>query len=235
MRPNLLAPLVLLLALTFAASPFLSEGFKGFTPGQFPVVADRWPVQPVGWAFSIWGAIYLWLVAGSVWGLIRARTAPDWQEMRLPLALSLGIGSFWIAVANLQPVLATVMLIFMAATALAAFLRAPAGLWAAGPVGLYAGWLTAACGVAVAIVLGGQGVMSGQAAALLVLPGVIAVALAVVWARPEVLSYALAVGWALVGVIVANAKAGNLPVIALAATGLAAVAAVVFVRRREKP
>ena len=229
----LLAPLVLITTLTFAGSPFLSEGFRGFTPSQFPVVADRWPVQPMGWAFSIWGAIYLWLILGAVYGLIRAGRDPDWAEMRRALILSLAVGSFWITVANLQPVLATVMLIFMAATAIAAFLRAPAGLWAAGPVGLYAGWVTAACGVAIAITLGGQGVLTGQQAAYLSLTGVTLTALLVVWRRPEVPSYAFGAGWALFGVIVSNARAGDWPVLALALVGLLLVAATLLLRRRK--
>lgn len=238
MDRKLLAPLTLIVALTFAGSPFLSDGFRGFTPSQFPVVADRWPVQPVGWAFSIWGAIYLWLIVGAGYGLVRAWRNPDWQEMRLALILSLTVGSFWITVANLQPVLATVMLIFMAATAIAAFLRAPtgkggAGLWAAGPVGLYAGWVTAACGVAIAITLGGQGVLTGAQAAYLSLTGVILAALIIVWRRPEVPSYAFGAGWALFGVIVSNARAGDWPVLSLAAVGLSLVTATLLLRRRK--
>ncbi|WP_031328170.1 hypothetical protein ACTTAF_03655 [Rhodobacter capsulatus] len=233
MDRRLLAPLVLIVALTFAGSPFLSDGFRGFTPSQFPVVAERWPVQPVGWAFSIWGAIYLWLIAGAAYGLVRAWRDPAWAEMRLALILSLAVGSFWITVANLQPVLATVMLIFMAATAIAAFLRAPAGLWAAAPVGLYAGWVTAACGVAIAITLGGQGVLTGQQAAYLSLTGVICTAVLVVWRRPEVPSYAFGAGWALFGVIVSNARAGDWPVLVLAALGLLLVAATLLLRRRK--
>ncbi|MBZ4021329.1 hypothetical protein CKO11_02490 [Rhodobacter sp. TJ_12] len=229
----LLAPMTLVLALAFAAAPILTEGFRGFTPGQFPVPADRWPVAPVGWAFSIWGVIYLWLVAGATWGLVCARTAPAWQAMRGPLALSLAIGVPWIWVANWQPAAAAVMLVFMAATALAALLRAPRGPWSAGPVGLYAGWLCAATAVAFGIVLAGQGVLAAQTASLLALAGLLAVGLGVVWRRPDVPSYAFAVGWALMGVIVANLKAENMPVVALCAAGLAALAGLWRLRIRE--
>ncbi|PTV96311.1 hypothetical protein C8J27_102105 [Rhodobacter aestuarii] len=228
-----LAPLTLVLAVAFAAAPVLTEGFKGFTPGQFPVPADHWPVAPVGWAFSIWGAIYLWLVAGATWGLVRARTAPAWQAMRGPLSLSLAIGVPWIWVANWQPAAAAVMLVFMATTALAALIRAPRGLWAAGPVGLYAGWLCAATAVATGIVLAGQGVLSAQVASALTLSALLVVGLAMTWRRPDVPSYALAVGWALMGVIVANLKVENLPIVALCAAGLAALAGLWLTRRRE--
>ena len=54
--------------LFFAASPFLSEGFNGFAPDQFPVPQDDPPVQPAGYAFSIWGVIYLWLIVGTGFG-----------------------------------------------------------------------------------------------------------------------------------------------------------------------
>ena len=234
MIQRLLAPLTLLAALAFAAAPFVVGGFGGFTPAQFPVVAERWPVQPVGWAFSIWGVIYLWLVVSAGWGLWRARTKPDWQEMRGPLVVSLALAAAWIPVAQRQPVAAAVMLIFMAATATAAFLRAPRGVFGAGPVGLYAGWVTAACGIAVGISLGGQGVMSGQAAAMLCLGAVIAAGLAVQWLRPDVPSYGFGVSWALMGVIIGNAPDGATSLLALCGFGLLALGAVVWRRRARQ-
>ena len=234
MIQRLLAPLTLLAALSFAAAPFVVGGFGGFTPAQFPVVVERWPVQPVGWAFSIWGGIYLWLVIGSGWGLWRARNDAQWQAMRGPLAVSLALGTAWIPVAQRQPVAATVMLIFMAATALAAFLRAPRGVFGAGPVGLYAGWVTAACGIALGISLGGQGVLSGQAAALVCLGAVILAGLCVQWLRPDVPSYGFGVAWALMGVIIANAPEGNLHLLALCGTGLVALGAMVWRRRARQ-
>jgi hypothetical protein len=164
---------------------------------------------------------------------VRARTDPRWQAMRPPLLLSLGLGSFWIWVANAQPVAAAVMLIFMAATAIAAFLRAPAGVWGAGPVGLYAGWVTAACGAGVGIVLGGQGVLTGQNAAYLMLSAVVVVAITVVRQRPAAPGFAFGVGWALLGVMVANASAANFPVVGLAGVGLAALGGTLVLCRRN--
>lgn len=221
-----LAPLTLVLALAFAAAPALTEGFRGFTPGQFPVPADRWPVVPAGWAFAIWGVIYLWLVAGATWGLVRARTAPAFQEMRGPLCLSLAIGTPWIWVANRQPAGAAVMLVFMAATAILAFLRAPSGPWAAWPVGLYAGWLSAATAVAFGVVLPGQGVLAPQAAALVALAALVVVALAVIRARADAPGYAAAVLWALFGVSVANLRADDIVMVAFST--IAAFALLVF-------
>ena len=222
------APLVALLTASFVLSPLASDSFAGFEPTQFPVVAESWPVQPVGWAFSIWGVIYLGLGLSAGLGLLRHRTDPAWAAMRGPLALSLAVGTFGIAVAGVAPVAATAMIVVMAASALAALGRAPAGLAARGAVGLYAGWLTAATGVAVAVVLSGYGLLGAQTAAIVLLGAVLIVALAVFSRQPRAWGYGLGVGWALIGVIAANLPAANLPVIALAGLGIVALGAVAW-------
>ncbi|KGJ15049.1 hypothetical protein, partial [Paracoccus sanguinis] len=206
-----MALLVLILAVLFALSPLASDGFNGFTPAQFPVVNEDWPIQPAGWAFSIWGVIYLWLIAGCVVGVWRARHAPDWAAMRPALALSLGVGVFWIAAANRSPPLATAMIVVMAGAAVAALWRTGRtdAVWQRAPVGFYAGWLTAATGVAIGVLLGGYGVLSPQAAALVMLPLILIAALIVQRRRPDALTYPLAVGWALVGIAADNLRGGS--------------------------
>lgn len=222
MRPKTLAMVVLIATLTFAFSPLMTSGFNGFTGDQFPVPQDDPPVQPAGYAFSIWGVIYLWLITSAVYGLWRAADDPNWQEMRPALAISLIIGTFWIAAANAAPIVATVMIVVMAATAIAAMLRAGSRQpWLqVRPIALYAGWLTAATGVAMGVVLGGYAILSAQVAAIVCLVGVLAVALAVQAARPREWGYPAAVIWALVGVIVANMTGPNIAVIALAVLGI---------------
>ena len=64
---------VALAALAFAAAPFLAEPFTGYTGDQLPVPQPDPILQPPGWAFSIWGVIYLWLLSGSLYGALRAR------------------------------------------------------------------------------------------------------------------------------------------------------------------
>lgn len=228
------AGVVLGLAVLFALSPLASDGFNGFTPTQFPVIRD-WPVQPVGWAFSIWGLIYGWLIAGSLYGLARAPQAPGWQAMRPALGLSLGLGVFWIAVANLAPVAATAMILVMAAAAIAAMLRAgnQDRLWLAAPIGLYAGWLTAASGVALGVVLGGHGILAAQVAALTMLASVLGVAMLIAARRPQVWTYPLAVGWAALGIAVKNLGLGNPAVWGLALAGIAVLGLQYLANRRR--
>lgn len=232
-RP-LLAIAVALATAAFALSPFLTQEFAGFRPEQFPVVIEFWPVQPAGWAFGIWGVIYLWLLAGALWGWFQAPHDPDWQKMRLPLLVSLCLGIFWIAAANAAPILATVMIFAMAAGAIVAMLRAgdDARVWQVRPVALYAGWLTVASGVGTGVVLSGYGVMTAQSAALTMLALVMLVALWVQFRRPAEWAYPAAIIWGLCGVCAANLPSGNWPVIALSAIGVAALAAGFVLRGR---
>ena len=226
--------LTLLFAVLFALSPLASDGFNGFTPDQFPVVQHRWPVQPAGWAFSIWGLIYLWLIAGSVWGLLKAPYDPEWQRMRCPLLVSLTVGTFWIAAANASPILATAMIVVMVVAAIIALLRAGHGqpFWQVGPVGLYAGWLTAATGVAIAVLLSGYGIMSARPAAMLLIVVVLALALWVQSRRPSGVTYPIAVAWALIGIVAANWGSGHSHVAFLAGLGIVALAAQYLLRGR---
>jgi hypothetical protein len=67
------------------------------------VPVDDPPIQPAGWAFAIWGVIYLWLVASAGYGLFKRDVDPGWDATRWPLFVSLGIGASWIAVAMIAP------------------------------------------------------------------------------------------------------------------------------------
>ena len=201
------AILTLVATLAFVTSPFYSGGFGGFEPGQFPVPQDDPPVQPAGYAFAIWSVIYLWLVAHAGFGLVARADDTGWDAARWPLIVSLVVGTPWITVAQQSPVAATVMIWVMWAGAALALIRAArAGAdrwWLAAPIGLYAGWLTAASCVSLGLLAGGYGLVGLVPAAWLAL--VIALALAVaVMAFTRVPEYALAVAWALVAVAVAN-------------------------------
>lgn len=198
------AILVAVAALAFAASPFFVP-FDGFDPTAYPVPQDDPPVQPAGYAFSIWGPIYLWLLASAGFGLLRRADAPGWDATRWPLFVSLAIGAAWLPVAERSPVWATVLIWAMLAGALLALLRAPATerAWLAWPVGLYAGWLTGASAVSLGLLAAGYGLtgpvaagFGGIAIAALVAGGVVQAT-----ANP---AYAAAAVWALVGIVVQN-------------------------------
>lgn len=216
------AILTFVAALAFAVSPFLSSGFNGFAADQFPVPQDDPPIQPAGYAFAIWGLLYLWLIAGTGFGLLMRADAADWRTGRAPLLLSLAVGSGWIAVAQVSVIAATVLIWIMLAAALVALARAGTGdRWLQRePVGAYAGWLTAAASVSIGLVLAGYGFTSQGVAAYVGLALALGIAAGVQRIRPDSVGYPGAVIWALVGVLVANLTPANVGVIGLSGLGI---------------
>jgi hypothetical protein len=227
-----LAILVLLLSAAFAASPLLVPGFGGFDPNQFPIPQVSPPVQPAGYAFSIWGLIYLWLIAGALFGL---RRPVEWQPMRAPLAVSLAIGATWLPVALLSPLWAAVLIWAMLLTALVALFRAPVAdaPWAAWPLALYTGWLSAASCVSLGLLAAGYGWMSQSTAAYAFVGLAIILALTVQTLLRRAPTYGLAVIWALIAVAVQNWGIATAGVAWLALLG--AVAMVLPMIRSTRP
>lgn len=231
-----LALATFLLCLTFAGSTLVVPDFGGFDADQFPIPQEDPPVQPAGYAFAIWGVICLWLTAGALFGLLRRAEAPDWQPMRAPLCLSLAVGTIWLPVAVTSAVWAAILIWVMLAGALIALFRAPAldRWWAAYPLGLYTGWLSAAACVALGLVSAGWGFLDAQTAALVFVFLALVLASAVQTALPRVPSYAVAVVWALAAIVVQN-LAGNATVAALAAGGALVLAWRTYRRWRATP
>ena len=224
MSRSLIALLTFLLAIGFAVSPFFVSGFNGFSPDQFPIPQDNPPVQPAGYAFSIWGMIYVWLIVGMGWGLWKRRADYLWHDMRLPLALSLFVGCFWLAVAVASPIWASVLIWVMLVSALYALFRTPREDrgFAALPVGLYAGWLSAASCVSLGLLAAGYGWMSGPTAGLVFVGLAIVIAAGVQSSLMRAPTYGIGVIWALVAVVVANVATAP-TVAALAAGGAIAL------------
>lgn len=217
-----LAIIVLILSVAFAASPLLVPGFGGFDPNQFPIPQDNPPVQPAGYAFSIWGLIYLWLIASALFGLKRPS---EWAAMRPALAVSLAIGATWLPVAMLSPVWAAILIWAMLVTALIALFRAPSGdaPWAAWPLGLYAGWLSAASCVSLGLLAAGYGWMEQRTAAYVFVGLAILLALGVQGLLNRAPTYGLAVIWALLAVAVQNWGTATTGVAWLALVGCVAM------------
>lgn len=206
---NTAAILTLILTLTFVISPALTDPFSGFRADQLPIPQIDPPVQPAGYAFAIWGLIYAWLVVSAVYGIWKRADAPDWDRARWPLIVSLAVGTPWLAVANQSAVGATIMIFAMAAGAILALLRAPqADQWFFRvPVGIYAGWLTAASFVSLGSTAAGFGLLTGAIGwAYLGITGAL-IAGALVLLRSGSAAYGLTIVWALAGIIVANGTA----------------------------
>jgi len=217
------AILVLIVALAFAIAPFLSPEFGGIDPDRYPVPQNNPPVQPIGWAFSIWGPIYLWLVAHAAFGALKFRQDAEWDTGRIALALSLAVGTIWLPVALVSPIWATILIWIMLMAALAALYRSgnasPAWI-AKWPLALYAGWLSVASFLSIGLLLAGYGFVDEYTAA------VIALILATGFAgynalRVQSWPYAIAVSWGFFGIAVANM--GSAMMLVIAAVAAAAI------------
>jgi hypothetical protein len=222
-----LAILTALFTATFGLAPFVTEPFMGFRPDQLPIPQIDPPIQPSGYAFSIWGVIYTWLIVSAIFGLWKRRDDSTWSAARAPLALSLALGTPWLAIANTDAVWATVVIMAMAAAAITALLLTPKTdrWWLQTPVALFAGWLTAASFVSLGSMAAGYGIFFGGLGwAYAGITGALLVALAVQTRIPRAPEYGAAVIWALFGIIVANGMTNAL-VSGLAAAGIAIIAA----------
>ena len=213
------------LSTAFAVAPALTSPFSGFEADQLPNPQMNPPVQPAGYAFAIWGLIYAWLIISASYGVWKRRDDPVWNAPRPALAISLAIGVPWLAIANASAVWATITIWLMALFAIIALVRAPvADRWLfQAPVGIYAGWLTAASFVSLGSTAAGYNILTDQYYwAIICIIGALAVATFVYTKRPSAPEYLFTVIWALVGIIVANGMAQ--PIIsALAAGGIVAL------------
>ncbi|SEM81672.1 hypothetical protein SAMN04488003_10530 [Loktanella fryxellensis] len=216
-----LATLTLVVTLAFAAAPLVSGDFAGFASDQLPVPQIDPPIQPAGYAFAIWGPIYLWLVASAIYGYLRRPDDPEWDRARVPLCISLGAGIPWLIIAQISAVWASVTIVIMLGGALVALDRAPTvrRWWLRAPVALYAGWLTAATFVSLGVTLAGYGILlDGYGWAIVGVIGALAVTIAT-YARTPSPIYVGAVIWALVAICVTNGTT-NFVVTSLAITGI---------------
>lgn len=236
LQPRSLAILTLALTAAFAIAPALSPSFAGYRPDQLPVFIARHAVQPSGYAFSIWGVIYLWLIGHAAFGLYKRAEHPAWTAVRPALIAAATLGTVWLAIAASAPLIATAVIIPMAAFCIAAFLRADVQVdrWIlSAPLAMFAGWLSAASLVSLGIMLGGYGIMPHKIAALLMLALLLGGGIYIQSRRPQMPVYGATVVWAMIAVAVANRETA--PLIA-SITVLAAVcmaSATIWLRKKS--
>lgn len=232
--------LIVLASALFAVLTGQLQQFAGLgqTPAEFSADSDA-TLRVVGWAFAIWGPIYLGLIAYAVRQVLPQTGESDmirWFGWPSALAL-LGIG-WWILAAAWDAEAATIVLIFGSlivllipllthAGAIRALARGDRDRWlTVWPLAALAGWLTVASPVNLLTVATGNGdlptLLPPTGWALLAVAGVAAFALFTTW-RLRLLAYPVPVAWGLLGVFAAEQARGNL------ALGFAALAASLIV------
>lgn len=224
---------------------FAGGQFGGFSADQsLPT-----PAQPAGYAFAIWGPIYLGCLLYAIHqAMPRNADHPALRAVAWP-TVALFVGStLWLWLAKHGPLWATVQVIWaMLGLAVAVMLglarpRAPLSrttkLVAGWPLALYAGWLSAAAFVNTAAILPTYGTgtagLGVDGLGLLMVGMAAMLALVILVASRGALPYALAVVWALVGIVIANRATSTTMV--WTATGAAVLLLVVLlaIRRRRR-
>jgi hypothetical protein len=233
---RIIQPALLLATLAFAVAPAFTPSFRGYDPGTFPVQIENPSVQPAGYAFAIWGLIYLWLIAHAAFGLMKRRGDPAFVKPAVPLTLSVVLGTVWLAIAVASPIPAAVAIIAMAAFAIYAYVIAdPAqDRWLlSAPLAIYAGWLTAASAVSTGVILAGYGILPDTGAALMMLGLVLIIGIAMQIKRPNLPIYGATIVWAIIGIVVKSW--GVNPTVGYAAIVGAVVMALVTLAQLRRP
>jgi benzodiazapine receptor len=220
---------------------------NGQTTGE---ISDRFQVYfvPAGYVFSIWGLIYLALLAFAVYQALPAqRENPRLRRVDYSFALSCAANVAWLflwhyEVFSLTVVAMAALLLFLIATYLRLEVgraRVPAAeKWLAHvPFSIYLGWITVATIANVTSLLdyvnwGGWSI-SPEAWTVVMLVAGAGIATAMGLTRGDV-AYMLVIVWAFAGIAVKHAAT---PVVATAAWAMAAVVAVMLIvsalRRRS--
>jgi hypothetical protein len=229
---NIVALLTLIFTMTFVISPALTSPFSGFRADQLPFPQIEPPIQPAGYAFAIWGLIYGWLIISAIFGVWKRPSDGEWNRARSPLLLSLAVGTPWLAVANASAVWATILIFVMAAGAIVALFWAPKkDIWLFRvPIGIYAGWLTAASFVSLGSTAAGYGLLTDPLgwAYIGIICALCVAAFVMLCTGSD--AYGLTVVWALTGIIVANGMT-TWTVTALAAAGIIVLVGLILTTR----
>ena len=244
--------LIVMAAAVFAVAVGQTQVLLGWgqSPAEFSADGDS-TLRVAGYAFAIWGLIYLWLLVYAV-----RQALPQTGESLLihrlgwpSVAALLGIG-WWVVAAAFDQEAATVVLIFASLAALLVPLLANAGairalgrfdrdrLMTVWPLALLAGWLTVAAPLNLITVATGNdalpAVLSPTVWAILAIAVVTLTALGVTQ-RLRTMAYGLPVAWGLLGAFVAE-QARN-PVLAYVALagGVAVLVGAIVLTFRLRP
>lgn len=200
----------------------------GVTPAE---VSARYPtpVTPSGYAFSIWGLIYVGLIAFSVYQLLPANLA-KYRGVRSLYILSCAFNCAWIFFWHNDQILICFVIITALLVVLLMIVRklritATSGeYWfAKAPFGLYAGWVTAATLVSFAVSLTFFRIeMSESAGTTLAVVLVLGASVLGILVRIGLSNYLypLSIAWALTAIAIK--QSGNTPIVVACAIGVIA-------------
>ncbi|MCC3155629.1 hypothetical protein LJ737_00160 [Hymenobacter sp. 15J16-1T3B] len=211
------------------------------------VVSARYPtlLTPAGWAFSIWGLIFLSLAVYAVWQLLpaqRRNALPD--AVAAPLAVASTAAGLWVVCFSYELIAVCTALMLLTLGALIVgygrarrlVLKGAAPRLASWPLSLFLGWISVATTVNVTLGLRELGWTTAINVSVLLSVVLLAVVLLLGLAlafRFRDAVYPLVLAWGLLGIwAVRRFDVPELGWLALALAGLLAVAALLVLARR---
>ena len=221
-------------AFAIAAPAVQSLAHLGLSAQEFSETGDT-TLRAAGYAFAIWGPIYLGLIAYAIWqALPRRANERLLSEVGWPSVLAIAGCGAWIAASALNARWTSVAIITGSAAVLTGALltvSAPRRARPADvalvltPLDALAGWLTVASALNLITVLTALGFVTGSIRVGVGVAGVLATAAVAVMVtvRLRRLAYPAAVTWGLVGVWVAMRE--GTPLTAWVAAGCAVAVA----------
>jgi hypothetical protein len=198
----------------------------GITTGD---VSDKYPtlVTPAGYAFAIWGLIYIGIAAFSIYQALPANAA-RFHSIRSVYITSCAANCAWLYFWHQEAILVSVAVIFLLLGALA-FINVKlqttetlGDFWLAKfPFGIYFGWVTAAAIVNATVALVYLNVQTADSVAVMLAAGLVFIATAlgiVIRYKLNNVFYSLAIAWALTAIAVQ--QSGRTLIVASAAVAV---------------
>ncbi len=211
--------------------------FSSFITGtSVAAISNRFPVQitPAGWAFSVWGIIYISLIVYAIYqALPMQRTNPRLRRIGHWYLLTCMANIAWLFLwVNEQITLSLVAMVVLLLSLITLYVRADMNRtniarierWCVNiPFGIYMGWITVATIVNVTVVLfnlgwNGLGIAPEIWTALLLVVGTV-IAVVVGISRVDI-AYMATVVWAYSAILVKNIP---IPIIAITASVMIAI------------
>jgi hypothetical protein len=204
-------------------------------------VSDKFPVYfvPAGYVFSIWGIIYLGLLAFTIYQALPSQRAnPMMRRIGYLFAASSVVNSLWIFMWHYEQFALTLLLMLaLLALLITIYLRldigrarvSPLERWIVHiPFSIYLGWITVATIANTTDVLyltgwDGWGI-SGEAWAAIMLGAATAITSVIALTRRD-LAYSAVIVWAFIGIAVKQADASIVAITAIITAGVVAVVA----------
>jgi hypothetical protein len=186
-------------------------------------VSDKYPtlITPAGYAFSIWGIIYLSFIIYGIYQLLPSQQNKQiYNRLAWPLIATSLLSILWLISFSFEQLALSVFLIacmlvtaiFLFGWARRAALEHKASVWISVPFGLYLGWLSVATITNIAVRLTDMGWQGGTLEettwTIIMIGAALAAGLLISYIFREI-TYPLVIAWATIAIFIARQDANK--------------------------